>query len=110
MNSKKVVEKEELLQHIGNWQVLWYAIIDTEVNENNEYNFIHLIVELGCYFRIIDDNKVLTLIVNLERFSKMEVIELINKLHIKLTRNWLDIFNNMNKNRLIEINKIWDNQ
>jgi|NOAtaT_7_FD_contig_31_1442937_length_371_multi_6_in_0_out_0_1 hypothetical protein len=107
MTITKVVTKEELLEHIGPWQLLWYAVIDTEVNEENEYDFLYLLVELGCYYRIIDEQQVLKLVVNLNNLSKAEVTELINKVSNKSVQDWLQILNYMHSNRLIEIDKIW---
>lgn len=107
MITTKVVTKEELLEHIGRWQVLWYAVIDTKINEENEYDFIHLIVELGCHFRIVDDNKVLKLVVNLNNLSKAEVVELLNKVYSQSIQDWLEVFNKMNDNRLKEVHNIW---
>lgn len=107
MTITKVVTKEELLEHIGPWQLLWYAVIDTEVNEENEYDFLHLLVELGCYYRIIDDQKVLKLVVNLNNLSKAEAAELINKIYTKSVQDWLQTLNYMHDNRLREVDKIW---
>ena len=113
----KTLTIEELLNHLEHWQVLWYALSnpdDFDVDEyadDDEYEndyYSHLIVEFGCYFRIVEDKKYFKAIVNLSMCTKEEVIDLVNIVNKKGIESWLTVFNNMHKDRLQDVEKtIW---
>lgn len=111
MAPTKIVTKEELLEYIGPWEVLWYAIHwpDNE-DENEEYDFISLNVELGCHFRIVDDHKVLKLTVDINNLSKAEITQLIIDVNNKAFLGWQEVFNDMVEDRLKDIEEIWSNK
>ena len=113
----KTLTIEELLNHLEHWQVLWYALSnpdDFDVDEyadDDEYEndyYSHLIVEFGCYFRIVEDKKYFKAIVNLSMCTKEEVIDLLNIVNKKGIEGWQTAFNDMHKDRLQDVEKtIW---
>ena len=117
MYDTKRLTKEELLNHLEHWQVLWYALSDPddfdvdEYADDDEYEndyYSHLIVEFGCYFRIVEDKKYFKAIVNLSMCNKEEVIDLVNIVNKKGIEGWQTVFNNMYKDRLQDVEKtIW---
>lgn len=93
MKSKILVTEDELLDFIGpdNWHVLIFSI---RSDSNNEYNFIRLVVEIGCQYGIFDNSNLFTAVVSLESYSNQQIIDLINKLKDKSIKSWTEMIIN----------------